>query len=173
MIVVYACNDYWKYTSTVLSCGGGGGGAHYEVVACSFAGSLWVNDNDPRFVDFNKAQSFLFNMFSSYSNYLYSAETEYITSRKASKCFDSVSIFSINGIWKPPVRIWSRSSLTRTVKYAEHIWIGHVRSLYIRLLDSCKNLSIFCQGCLAWVSNFIFPFLLDFWNLMTHVLNTQ
>ena len=153
MIVVSDWDDCWKYK---LSVGYFVGSSSYcEFVACSSAGSLWVNYTDPRLVDFNKMWN-LFNIFLSSSNSLSSEESDYITSFKSANSFESVSRFTGDDIWKPLVSIQSNSSLTRSVKYAEHIWIGHACSLYGSLVDSCKNLSNISSGLRCMSIKFLY-----------------
>ena len=141
MIVISVCDYFWKYKFAVWYCGGGGGGAHYEVIVCWYAGYPWVNNTYPRFINFDKARSFLFSLDFSSSNSVYSVEEDSIISFKGGNCFYFVLRFTSNFIWNPPERIWSTNSLSRSVKYAEHSWIGHSRALSGSLLGNCKNIS--------------------------------
>ena len=110
-----------------------------KLVYSSFC-SPWVNDTDPWFVDFNKAQ-FLFNLDYSSSNAIYLVEADFLTSCKADNCFEFVFRFTSNGILKPLVSIISTDSLAISVKYVEHSWIVRAHALYGKMLDDCKNLS--------------------------------
>ena len=105
----------------------------------------------------------IFNMYYYSFNDLYSVESDSLTSWKAANCFDFVFRFIGNGIWKPPVSIWSTSYLTRAVKYDEHSWIGYVRVLYGRLLDICKKLSNISSGmpCMSIPFLSFHPFLIS------------
>ena len=69
MIVVSACDAHWNYIFAV--CSFGDGGDHWNFLVCLPAGSPLVNGTDPQVFDFDKAQSFLFNMDSSSYNVFY------------------------------------------------------------------------------------------------------
>ena len=56
VIVVSACDDFWRYIFTVRSCDGGG--AHCEVAVCLLVGSPRFNDTDLQLIDFNISQGF-------------------------------------------------------------------------------------------------------------------